>query len=173
MDCSLPGSSVHGILQTRILEWGAIPSSRDPLEAHRWPWTFWRLAHCHSRKAVGPLLGLCFPSQAGWAHSWFILRTKMRTSSTDYVFHIKRCREGKSHVFSHAVAFTRGTFVRDTGPVHNSLWHQSMFAVTAAAVTFCSKFPQMASLFYFLASVSGKRKSGRLSLVLTGFCRPV
>ena len=28
MDCSLPGSSVHGILQARILEWIAIPSSR-------------------------------------------------------------------------------------------------------------------------------------------------
>ena len=25
-DCSLPGSSVHGILQARILEWVAIPS---------------------------------------------------------------------------------------------------------------------------------------------------
>ena len=29
MDCSLPGSSVHGILQARILEWVAIASSRD------------------------------------------------------------------------------------------------------------------------------------------------
>ena len=28
MDCSPPGSSVHGILQTRILEWVAMPSSR-------------------------------------------------------------------------------------------------------------------------------------------------
>ena len=28
MDCSLPGSSVHGISQTRILEWVAISSSR-------------------------------------------------------------------------------------------------------------------------------------------------
>ena len=28
MDCSPPGSSVHGILQARILEWGAMPSSR-------------------------------------------------------------------------------------------------------------------------------------------------
>ena len=27
-DCSLPGSSVHGILQARILEWAAMPSSR-------------------------------------------------------------------------------------------------------------------------------------------------
>ena len=30
MDCSLPGSSVHGILQAGILEWGAMPSSRGP-----------------------------------------------------------------------------------------------------------------------------------------------
>ena len=28
MDCSLPGSSVHGILQARILAWAAMPSSR-------------------------------------------------------------------------------------------------------------------------------------------------
>ena len=29
MNCSPPGSSVHGILQARILEWVAIPSSGD------------------------------------------------------------------------------------------------------------------------------------------------
>ena len=29
MDCSLPGSSVHGIFQARILEWVAIAYSRD------------------------------------------------------------------------------------------------------------------------------------------------
>ena len=28
MDCSLPGSSVHGIFQARILEWAVMPSSR-------------------------------------------------------------------------------------------------------------------------------------------------
>ena len=28
MDCSLPGSSVHGLLQAKILEWLAIPFSR-------------------------------------------------------------------------------------------------------------------------------------------------
>ena len=30
MDCSLPCSSVHGILQARILEWVAIPFSKGP-----------------------------------------------------------------------------------------------------------------------------------------------
>ena len=28
MDCSLPGSSAHGIFQARVLEWGAIAFSR-------------------------------------------------------------------------------------------------------------------------------------------------
>ena len=31
MDCSLPGSSTHGILQARVLEWGAISFSQDML----------------------------------------------------------------------------------------------------------------------------------------------
>ena len=32
MGCSLPGSSVHGILQARILEWVAIPYSRGSFQ---------------------------------------------------------------------------------------------------------------------------------------------
>ena len=29
MDCSLPGSSIHGIFQARVLEWGAIAFSEN------------------------------------------------------------------------------------------------------------------------------------------------
>ena len=29
IDCSLPGSSVHGIFQVRVLEWGAIAFSGE------------------------------------------------------------------------------------------------------------------------------------------------
>ena len=32
MDCRLPGSSVHGILQARIVEWVAIPFFRGPFQ---------------------------------------------------------------------------------------------------------------------------------------------
>ena len=32
MDCSLPGSSVHGTLQARILDWVAIPPPGDLLD---------------------------------------------------------------------------------------------------------------------------------------------
>ena len=33
MDCSLPGSSTHGIFQARVLEWGAIAFSRKPTDS--------------------------------------------------------------------------------------------------------------------------------------------
>ena len=43
-DCSLPGFSVHGIFQARILEWGAIVTtiaqSNPPLSAYPWE-VFW------------------------------------------------------------------------------------------------------------------------------------
>ena len=36
IDCSPPGSSVHGILQARILEWVAMPSSRGSSPPRDW-----------------------------------------------------------------------------------------------------------------------------------------
>ena len=39
MDCTLPGSSIHGIFQARILEWVAISFSIASILAWRIPWT--------------------------------------------------------------------------------------------------------------------------------------
>ena len=41
MDCSLPGFSVHGILQARILEWVAIPFSRKSSLLRDWTRVSW------------------------------------------------------------------------------------------------------------------------------------
>ena len=38
MGCSLPGSSVPGAVQARILKWVAIPSSRGPLPPRIGTW---------------------------------------------------------------------------------------------------------------------------------------
>ena len=35
MDCSLPGSSIHGIFQARVLEWGAIAFSEYPRQQNK------------------------------------------------------------------------------------------------------------------------------------------
>ena len=55
VDCSLPGSSVHGIFQARVLEWGAIAFSNNiwvnikynTIEVHWWPSALFKvLANC-------------------------------------------------------------------------------------------------------------------------------
>ena len=33
MDCNLPGSSIHGVFQARVLEWGAIAFSKCFIES--------------------------------------------------------------------------------------------------------------------------------------------
>ena len=48
MNCSLPGSSVHGILQAKILEWVAVPSSKGS----SWPRN-WTRSSCGSCIAGG------------------------------------------------------------------------------------------------------------------------
>ena len=40
MDCSQPGSSLHGILQSRILEWISMPSSRGSYQPRVWTQLF-------------------------------------------------------------------------------------------------------------------------------------
>ena len=39
MDCSLPGSSIHGIFQARALEWGATAFSHYQLNGHEFEQT--------------------------------------------------------------------------------------------------------------------------------------
>ena len=53
MDCSLPGSSIHGIFQARVLEWGAITFSAMNILAssllyfetamNLWTWGGWEV----------------------------------------------------------------------------------------------------------------------------------
>ena len=40
IDCSLPGSSVHGIFQARVLEWIAISFSRGSSQPRAWTRVF-------------------------------------------------------------------------------------------------------------------------------------
>ena len=49
VDCSPPGSSVHGILQVRILEWVAIPFIQGifPTQGANWGFRHCRRILCH------------------------------------------------------------------------------------------------------------------------------
>ena len=59
MDCSPPGSSVHGILQARILRWVAMPFSRGSFQTQRLDpgllhcrWIFYRLSYQGSPRTL-------------------------------------------------------------------------------------------------------------------------
>ena len=46
MDCSLSGSSIHGIFQARVLDWGAIAfSGLQSTGSQSWTWLKWLCTH--------------------------------------------------------------------------------------------------------------------------------
>ena len=60
-DCSLPGSSVHAILQARILEWVAIPFSRGSSQPGDWTWISCIGRWVFTTESLGkPLFGLYY-----------------------------------------------------------------------------------------------------------------
>ena len=58
MDCSLPGFSVHGLLQARILEWVAIPFSRGSSQPRDGTWVSCIAAGFKSLKSLNYLIQL-------------------------------------------------------------------------------------------------------------------
>ena len=61
MDCSPPGSFVHGILQARMLEWVAMPFSRRSWRGGRGP----KMMGTRSLQGEGPLASLWVPPCLG------------------------------------------------------------------------------------------------------------
>ena len=104
MDCSLPGFSIHGIFQARVLEWVAISFSKGSSPPRVWTrvshiagrhLTLWatREAHCppHSK-----LIPPCF--QVGWTGTfkgymvshyslWYIIQVQSNESHKFWTYH--------------------------------------------------------------------------------------
>ena len=60
MDCSLPGSSAHGIFQTRVLEWVAIAFSAFSGECVPKPYTFLNIFNINSNNNLPCILYISF-----------------------------------------------------------------------------------------------------------------
>ena len=65
MDCSLPGSSIHGIFQARVLEWGAITFSRQTFVGKVMSLLFNMLSRLVMEKAMAP-----HSSTLAWKIPW-------------------------------------------------------------------------------------------------------
>ena len=70
MDCSLPGSSIHGIFQARVLEWGAIAFTDDQPRQHIKKQRHTLLTKVHLVKAM------VFPVVMYGCESWTIKKAE-------------------------------------------------------------------------------------------------
>ena len=107
-DCSLPGSSVHGILQARILLWIAIPFSRGSSQLKDQIWV-----SC----TVGRFFTIWATREAQWSE------TKPQISCDVPVFRISWVSQ--EHCQSHVLSHTFLIFF-----IIHSLWPYSNFLLT-------------------------------------------
>ena len=127
MDCSLPGSSVHGVSHARILEWVAMPSSSGSSQPgelnsglpHYW-WILYHLSHQGSPENTGvgslSLLQGNFPKQES---NWGLLQECVEMCylhlslslsffffpETKSFFRWKRCSTGCFPQFQRRISF--------------------------------------------------------------------
>ena len=72
MNCSQPVFSAMGILQTRILEWVTMPSSRGSSQSRDWT----QVSHI-----AGGFFTIWATREAQLSYTWFILKNKFPTNS--------------------------------------------------------------------------------------------
>ena len=108
MDCSLPRSSVHGIFQARVLEWGAISFSRRS----SWPRDQTRVSHIvgrlyHLQARILEWVAIPFSRESPWPRdgTWV-------SCTAGQLFTIWTTREAPPtvHANSHCGHNTRGLF---------------------------------------------------------------
>ena len=85
MDCSLQGSSVHGILQARILEWVAMLFSRGSSQLRNQTWVLHTASRFFTIWATWEAPGLCiqfvYNSKVMWILAWNPLPSCSLTST--------------------------------------------------------------------------------------------
>ena len=89
MDYSQPGSSVHGIIQARILEWVAMPSSRGSsrlTDRTRISWGSWTAGGFFTAEPLGKPITLNITQQFLSDNNFHILSYMLKPYYTDIIF---------------------------------------------------------------------------------------
>ena len=100
MDCSLPGSSVHGIFQARVLDWGAIAFSNIYAHIYIKKYICSMCVHTHISTGIPHfvVLFLCFANIAFFTNRFVILWVyKHNFSNSIYALHFSLLYFGNSH----------------------------------------------------------------------------
>ena len=98
MDCSPPGSSVHGILHARVLEWVALPSSKGSSWPRVWTWVSCIASRLFTIWATREtLMSWSYPPSPQSAFSWGCIRSISDTlKHMGFFYHIYRRQHAPS-----------------------------------------------------------------------------
>ena len=88
MDCSLPGFSVRGILQARLLEWIAIPFSRGSSQPRDWTLVFCTAGRFFTIWATGKssYQGYINNITCNWSPGWVMFVKFLHCKFTSFCF---------------------------------------------------------------------------------------
>ena len=88
VDCSLPGSSIHGIFQARVLEWVAISFSRGSSPPRDWTWVSYIVGRHFTLWATRevPSFSLCSPIYPSLLFFVFMFFLKTLSSIVEKLF---------------------------------------------------------------------------------------
>ena len=133
-DCSPPGSSVHGILQARVLEWGAIAFS------NAWKWKVKVKSLSRVRLLATPWTAACQgPPSMGFSRQEYWSGVPLPSPSTQYkvsdikkhaniksLMHIKvvktiATRQWKEHYYKDKSHFIRLTYYKENIVMRESI----------------------------------------------------
>ena len=119
MDCSQPGFSVHGILQARILEWVAIPSSRGSSWPSDQTWSTTRTKDTPSALSTWEVRRVSKVLHQEWG-----TKTKVYIFYCLTIYLTKLCRAIQNHHWEDYVALfvQRLQFVLDHKTRHTVGW---------------------------------------------------
>ena len=163
MDCSQPGSSVHGIFQARIREWVAVSSSRGSSRPRDQTWVSkvsctirWALSHCVTQ----------WSSNQGAAHLSHLIYIYKSLLLTYFQQSIASGRKKKK---THDVL--EGQIGVGTGPSGSELLILEPF--NHFSVFSCPPYPSHLSLFWYLVLLVFKPFSdpGGVNWVDSSLCR--
>ena len=110
MECCPPGSSIHGILQARVLEWVAMPSSRGS----SWPRDWTRVSH-----PAGRFFTICTTRKA---QIWKVLVTKYMELKCIFIKNLNHWVRGTVRCPAHAGSAGP---VATPAPLHLWPWRQT------------------------------------------------
>ena len=126
MDCSLPGSSVHGVLQARILDWVAFPLPEDPPDPGIEPTSLMSPA----------FTGRFFTTSATWESSRLMYRLLFTVQVTFWMY-FKFCIERiVVHSYSEVpyFSFLQYLFILAVSGLSCSMWELLLWHVSTLAV---------------------------------------